>query len=285
MTHAPLTSPTLAEDNAFPPVDDEAGPGVGTAVGNVVVVVVVGPAGPGTGTETVGLFVGAATGVVVPVGARLGDAVGGRVTTVCVTDATERVVTPMASLAAASKELPESDECTSLEYSSDEEKLVVDSDAATVMETVHVYVLRRRCPRRRRAVVELTVKVFMCVVLTLVLLTMVAFSFSSSSAVCALSMEVSDMSMENDPVSVVVGIEDGLFVGSAEGRSDGAEVGRALGSCVGFADGFLLGELIGPAVGCTVGVRVRTILGSSEGTIVGCGMGRTTGWKLGRADG
>ena len=85
-------SPTLAEDKVL---EDETGSSVGNAVGNVGLKV-----GPDVGT-------GIGTGVV---GSLVGENEGLRVRTCCVTEATERSLTPSASLAAASKELPVKDE-------------------------------------------------------------------------------------------------------------------------------------------------------------------------------
>ena len=120
-TQAPLMSPTLAEDKV---AEDEIGSSVGNAVGINVGL----KAGPDVGT-------GIGTGVV---GSLVGENEGLRVRTCCVTEATERSLTPSASLAAASKELPVRDEWTSLEYSSDDAKLVVESGAATDIATVQV---------------------------------------------------------------------------------------------------------------------------------------------------
>ena len=92
-TQAPLMSPTLAEDKV---AEDEIGSSVGNTVG-INVGLTVGPdVGMGVGTGVVGSFVGEGEGL--------------RVRTCCVTEATERSLTPSASLAAASKELPVKDE-------------------------------------------------------------------------------------------------------------------------------------------------------------------------------
>lgn len=118
----------LADDAAEALDVDQASPGVGTRAGLEV--------GAGAeGAEAVGLFVGAMTELALPA---VGRGVGARVSTVCVTESTERLSTPTASLAAASNELDERDEYTSFEYSSDEGKLVVESDAATHTETAQV---------------------------------------------------------------------------------------------------------------------------------------------------
>ena len=94
--------------------------------------------GADTGRGVVGAFVGRREGCAVVVGGFVGAGEGFRVSTSFVTEATVRPGTPSEALAAASKALPVSDDSTSLEYASDETKLVTESETTTENDTDHV---------------------------------------------------------------------------------------------------------------------------------------------------
>ena len=97
--------------------------------------------GPGTGADwrpKVGVKVGPSGASVLTVGALVGAGEGLRVIRSPVTDATTRLEIPSALLAAAWKAVAVRDDSMSLENVSDDEKLVSESDTATVKETLQV---------------------------------------------------------------------------------------------------------------------------------------------------